>query len=493
MKNIYKLFTVTMILLIGFQDLNVNASTPSLPSPHSPLFQIFPATNLTVVNMELCQGAYLAWDQPKNYGGVKPLGLIGYRIYCNGLFIHYVSDPDSLNYLDQNDIYGSYLDSLTAYYDLTVFGYPGQFAESAAISASYSWDCSSGVPFFEPWDNDSFIYQEWGFSPSQGNWMLNTAEGDPIPAVSFTGTPVLSNYSYELQSTSLYGIPWLCANIYLEFDSRITVNNPTSQEKLIIEIKYDNICNKKDSLVNRTSSGWTHHIIDISEVSGNDLRVGFLAIGKNSADLGEWDIDNIHVYAVCFKPPDFNLNNAGNVVTLSWGQACTEKKLKTPRFVNSTLVGYNVYRTNGDSLPPYSKLTQTPIPETTYNDNLPLTSGTYCYYVSAVYQDTSNPGLIFCESGSDTLCAHYTAGIQEKNGSLIRIYPNPVAEVIYIESDIPFTSIEILDFLGVKVYSHSFSETTHLSVPVTELPSGNYLLRIQSSKGMIVHKVLVER
>jgi hypothetical protein len=491
MKNIYRLLTGTMILLIGFHDLNVNACTPSLPSPHSPLFQIFPATNLTVWNLD-CMDAYLVWDQPKNYSGTKPLGLIGYRIYCNGLLIHYVSDPDSLFYLDFNDIFGSYIDSLTAYYDLTVFGYPGQFAESAAISASYSWDCSSVLPFFEPWDNDSFNYQDWVFSPSQGNWMLNTTIGDPLPAVSFTGTPVLTNYSFELRSTSLNGIPLLCANIYLEFDSRITVNNPTSQEKLIIELSYDNIWYKKDSLVNRTSSGWTHHIIDISEASGNDLRVGFRATGKNSADLGEWDIDNIRVYAVCYKPPDFNLKSTGNVVTLSWQRSCTETGFKTPRNVTSELMGYNVYRTNADSLPPYSKLTRTPIPETTYNDSLPLTNGTYCYYVSAVYQDTVNPGVILCESGSDTLCIHYT-GIQEKNESQIRIYPNPVAEVVNIGSDIPFTGIEILDFLGVKVYSKSFSETTHLSVSVTGLPSGNYFLRIQSSKGMIVQKILVDR
>lgn len=478
-------------MLIPISGVAVHARAPSLLFPQNPTFTLFPPTDLTVTNID-CSCAYLRWNKPKNTGGTTPLGLIGYRIYCNGDLINYVSEPDTLHYFDYIDIYGTYKDSVTAYYDLTVYGYPGQFGESTGSTLTYEFDCSATMPFFEPWDNDSFTYQNWSFLPSQGNWMMNSYYGNPLPAASFTGMPALTDYDNTLLSVPLNCSAYTCANVYLEFDSRVIVNNPTSQEKLITELYYNSTWYSMDTLVNGSSTGWVHHKIDISEAGLEEPRIGFRATGSNSADIVEWDVDNIYVYAVCYKPPDFNLKSTGNVVTLSWQRSCTETGFKTPRNVTSELMGYNVYRTNADSLPPYSKLTRTPIPETTYNDSLPLTNGTYCYYVSAVYQDPVNPGVILCKSGSDTLCIHYT-GIQEKNESQIRIYPDPVAEVVNIGSDIPFTSIEILDFLGVKVYSKSFSETTHLSVSVTGLPSGNYFLRIQSSKGMIVQKILVDR
>ena len=68
------------------------------------------------------------------------------------------------------------------------------------------------------------------------------------------------------------------------------------------------------------------------------------------------------------------------------------------------------------------------------------------------------PPPILCESPSDTLCVQYTSGIPEQNETQVRIFPNPVSDVLNIESDVPFTGIEVINFIGEKIYSESFPE-----------------------------------
>jgi len=316
MKNIYKLLKGVIVMMIAITGIAAHAGH-LLPSPApSPKYVLYPPTNLTENTIEGC-AALLTWDKPHNPGGTTPPGLLGYRIYRDGVLIHYDSDPDSLSYYDYVDNVGIFTDSVTAYYDLTSYGYPGQYGESAAASVVFFTSCGQILPFFEPWIVGSFSFQMWSFVPSQGNWVMNYTLGNPAPTASFSGAPALTNYDHTLQSIHLECITWTCANIYLEFDSRLTITNPTSQEKLITEIEYNATWHPKDTLVNDISTGWVHNKIDISEAGINSIRVGFRATGINSADIGEWDVDNIHVYAVCFKPPNFNLNRIGNSVHLS--------------------------------------------------------------------------------------------------------------------------------------------------------------------------------
>jgi hypothetical protein len=348
------------------------------------------------------------------------------------------------------------------------------------------------LPFHEPWDMASFIYQGWSFVPSQGNWVMITTQGNPVPSASFSGTPALSNYDHTLQSVHLDCTAWICANVYIEFDTRLNSNNQTSQEKMIIEIYYDSIWHPKDTLVNDNSTGWIHHKIDISEAGGNNIRVGFRAIGINSADIVEWDIDNIYVYAVCFKPPDFNLNRTGNIVHLTWGIPCTGKKLKPDKVEGSILLGYNIYRTDESGLPPFMKLNPSIIPDTEYTDVLATTfDGVACYYVTAIYEDSLNPAPPYlCESPSDTLCVHYPSGIIEQNETHISIFPNPVTDVLNIESDEPYTGIEVLNFIGEKVYTETFLPAKNVCINIKDYQPGIYLIKIRSGKETVIEKVL---
>jgi hypothetical protein len=487
MKSIYRLLIGVIVLFITTTGTFAQSIMQFQPFPQGTTYVLYPPTNLTIIPIDCA--VILQWDKPHNTGGATPLGLIGYRIYCNGTLIHYLSDPDSLTYYDYTDAYGTYTDSVTAWYDLTVYGYPGQFGESIGVSSDYILDCSATMPFSEPWDQDSFMYQLWSFVPSQGNWMLSTNVGNPLPTAAFTGTPVLTNYDYTLQSLPMGCTEYTCANLYLEFDSRVVVNNPTSQEKLITEIFFNNNWVPKDTMVNNGTTGWMHHKIDISEADGKEPRIEFRAKGIYSADIVEWDVDNIRVYGVCYKPPDFALIRSGNIVHLSWGIPCTEKQLKPDKVDSSILIGYNVYRTNADGLPPYVKLTQHPLTVTSYNDTLSLTSGTYCYYTTALYEDSYEPWAVLCESPGDTLCVHYISGIHEQNETKLRIYPNPVSDLLNIESGISFNRIEILNLVGEKIYSETFPLTNKFTVPFNSYNTGIYLLKLTLKDRTIVMKI----
>jgi hypothetical protein len=313
-----------------------------------------------------------------------------------------------------------------------------------------------------------------------------------VPTASFTGSPALTNYDYTLRSITLYSDVWTCANLYIEFDSRLIVNNPTLEEKLIIGIKYDSSWYPKDTLVNDTSTGWVHHKIDISEIGGYYSRVGFRATGINSAAIGEWDIDNIYVYQVCFRPPDFSLERTGHQVHLSWGIPCSGKKLNPDQADSSMLIGYNIYRTDSTGLPPFIKINAGgPVPVTEYTDNLvPNFVGVACYFVTAVYVDSYNPGPILCEPPSDTLCAVFALGVPVTNKEQIRIFPNPVSDVININSDKPLTGIEVLNFVGETIYSGSFPETKKINIRMENNPKGIYLIKLRSGKETVVRKVL---
>jgi hypothetical protein len=488
MKNNYKIFTL-LILMLFSKGLTAQSGIPILSYSDGAKYVLYQVRNLTESTMEGC-AAYLVWNKPQTTGGVTPAGLMGYKIYRNGTLLHYTSNPDSLIYYDYVDDIGSFTDSATAYYDLTSYGSPGLFGESPAQSVTFQTSCGAILPFSEHWDAGIFAYQTWTFEPSQGNWIINTNDGNPSPTATFNGTPTLINYDHILKSLPLDLEVWSCANISLEFDSRGIVNNPTLNEKLIIEIYYGNTWYPKDTLVNDSSTGWVHHKLNITSPAGTNPKIGFRATGNNSADLVEWDVDNIIVSAVCFPPPDYTINRTNNIVHLTWGVPCQGKRLSPNQVDSSIFMGYNVYRSNANGQAPYSKMTQSQLTTPGFNDTILLSQANYCYYVTAIYQDEKNPGITLCESPGDTLCIQYTSGISEQNNSACRVFPNPVSDVLHIETTSAFNGVDILNFVGEKVYSSTFPFTKELKLPFQDYPNGIYLVKVKFNDKVVVTKVI---
>lgn len=81
-----------------------------------------------------------------------------------------------------------------------------------------------------------------------------------------------------------------------------------------------------------------------------------------------------------------------------------------------------------------------------------------------------------------------TLSVENINSDFIKIYPNPVTSTLYINSStIDLTKIEIFSLFGNKVMEFRTNLNT---MNVDELSSGLYLVKIHSSEGSVVKKII---
>ncbi len=266
--------------------------------------------------------AFVTWEKPvmaNDSAQMTPPGLLGYFIYRNDSMIQQINDTDLMVFYDYNLEPGPYQYGVSAIYDLTAYGYPGQISESipaGPLHITIAWGRT--LPFFEPWDNGSFVFNEWRWSPDPGNWIMDMAEGSPAPAASFRWQPPKVNYDFSLESPAFNGLSYTCAEIWLDFDLKLEDRNATGDEKLNVEIYYNGVWHKKCEIKNLGSSGPSNYHVDISEVRGKGFRVRFRASGMNSADIVHWLVDNIKIYPECYPAVDVSGEQLANVVKLTW-------------------------------------------------------------------------------------------------------------------------------------------------------------------------------
>ncbi|NQV01085.1 MAG: carboxypeptidase regulatory-like domain-containing protein [Bacteroidia bacterium] len=278
---------------------------------------LYPPRNLTATPVE--NNVYLEWLKPKIPDSATPPGLLGYKIYRNSAFLKMIYDPDSLNYYDFDLEPGTYHYEVSARYDLTEYGFPGQFDESMrAGPVTVILNYGRELPFFEPWDQASFSYNDWRFEPGQGNWIMDVTDGAPPPAARFNWEPIRINYSYSLESPVLDATPYDCARIWLDFDLKLEDRYGTGLEKLCVEIFYNNIWHKMTEYLNGGSFNWQSKKIDISPVAEQAFRIRYRATGGNSSDIFGWVVDNIHIYPVCYPAQNLEGEVLGNDVFLTW-------------------------------------------------------------------------------------------------------------------------------------------------------------------------------
>ncbi len=152
--------------------------------------------------------ANLVWAVELRAGGGPPpggAGLLGYNIYRDGPLVHFVGDPDTLFWYDFTVEPGVHSYQVSAWYELTPYGFPGQFDESLLEGpVEIDIECGVPLPFFEPWTNGSFSFQNWTFmvnnlvSPTSTNWLVSSSVGNPAPSADFSWVPIQYDYSLSI-------------------------------------------------------------------------------------------------------------------------------------------------------------------------------------------------------------------------------------------------------------------------------------------------------
>jgi len=277
---------------------------------------LYPPRNLSATAIE--NTVNLVWLPPRQPDSTAPPGLTGYRIYRNNALIRVIHDPDSLSHYDLNLEPGAYQYGVSATYDLSAYGYPGEDESMRAGPVTVVLNYGRELPFLEPWDQASFSYNEWRFTPAQGNWAIDAAEGAPAPAAKFSGEPVQTDYDFSLESPVLDATPFDCARIWLDVDVKLEDRQANGEEKLCVEVYYNTMWHKMTEYLNNGSFDWQARHIDISAVAQQAFRVRFRATGHNSANLTGWLVDNIHIYPVCYPAQHLEGEALGYDVRLTW-------------------------------------------------------------------------------------------------------------------------------------------------------------------------------
>lgn len=70
----------------------------------------------------------------------------------------------------------------------------------------------------------------------------------------------------------------------------------------------------------------------------------------------------------------------------------------------------------------------------------------------------------------------------------IKIFPNPVDELLYVNTSIPIQKVTLYDILGRMVFKENNSNTLYIG----HLKAGNYFIKISTNKGIYTQKIIVK-
>jgi hypothetical protein len=126
-----------------------------------------------------------------------------------------------------------------------------------------------------------------------------------------------------------------------------------------------------------------------------------------------------------------------------------------------------------------------------------MTIGNFLSPANTVVQNVGGSYLYayyYIDDISVTACDTTWVGVNEtvKNEDGFKVYPNPASSIISVESSkYQVQSIRIMDVLGREIY---YLQTTNnkTEIDVSHLPSGMYILQVQSKSGVVSKKFVKE-
>jgi hypothetical protein len=129
--------------------------------------------------------------------------------------------------------------------------------------------------------------------------------------------------------------------------------------------------------------------------------------------------------------------------------------------------------------------------DNTMPTNLSLNGGGMLYFKVSPFFAGDIGTYLLNLTVQQTVATHSTEALQT---IATRVYPNPAHQFIEVEISENIEHIELFDSHGKRVFlTYPVDEkTTRYHLPINELPSGLYILSINTKKGMVREKVLIE-
>ncbi|MBE9485328.1 MAG: T9SS type A sorting domain-containing protein, partial [Bacteroidetes bacterium] len=404
-----------------------------------------------------------------------PQNLIAYFLIKDGELLDSIpfTGDDTSYYYDYLSYPTAHDYSVSALYDLSPCGYPGEVAESEYAGPVTFYGFGAIIlSFIEDWNTGSFDPNLWVHNT---NWIVNGQYGNPLPTAEYISTWNDTNYrqgitSYWLDCRHHPGTfdPYIDGDFYLEFDSKLHTLYPTGTEFLKIEIQDSIGWQTIYELSNADgATPWISHKLNITEwVKGWCIRIAFVAEGENSANIIAWFVDNIYVYHKCNPPRDLQWVVFDEVMAWRPPLPHTTDHHDTPR----ELQGYNVMY--DDSLLSFT---------TDTFHILDQSLGYGPYWVWAEYED--------CGPFSDYI--YGPMGIIKNNAAdKINIYPNPADEQITISAQKYISSVKVFNVHGEQLIRSEPHEKQCI-LDTHGIPNGIYIIQLSTGNDNVSRKIII--
>ncbi len=303
---------------------------------------LFPPVNLTAdTSITSHSGAaILKWQPPLQ----NLANLTGYHLYRDADTVFNLASTDT-TFTNGNLLPGSYCYRVSAVYNLTQYGLPGQTGESikegpACVSISYGL----GMPLYEDFSSGVFDTTMWHAGQ---NWLIDDQSDNPVPAAKFKWNPLMKNYSSALESTIINAktvnnnLPHV---IWFDFDVKLEDQSASATERLTVEVWDEWNWHTAKQYINTGNMDWKHEHLDITSLVPNDaFKVRFKASGDSSAQIHYWAVDNIDIKT------GYELSMPTNLVVNSEGSPANNNHLTWTAPVGSIAGSVNNYTLDDSS------------------------------------------------------------------------------------------------------------------------------------------------
>jgi len=126
----------------------------------------------------------------------------------------------------------------------------------------------------------------------------------------------------------------------------------------------------------------------------------------------------------------------------------------------------------------------------TFTNQYPLIIGKIYYLVMDGSDGSICSWTIDVTDGSTIYCDPLDS-MEEVQGLSVEIHPNPTAEKITITSrQLPFQNVDIYN-MGGQILRREVNDVSEVSIDLSGYPSGLYLARVHTDRGVVVKKILL--
>ena len=461
MKTIHRLpFAILIIFILSSsttiaQDFEYTLMSDSIACDTFP-----PPRNLDGYTQD--DAARLWWEVPLLN---PPENLLGYNLYRNNQLLDYIEydGADTTFCWDLNVPWPDYfIYKVTALYDLTPCGYPGDTAESDPSNEIELWiGIDFILPFVEDWNTGSFDPNLW---TAEENWSVNGDYGNPLPAALFEGSQIDETYAYRLSSYSINcrdhpetSDPYIDGDFYLEFDIKLIDLDTCGIDRMKVQFTDTSMVYQTITEFTDTTNGfpWESHKINITpHVKRKWIKIAFLAEGEGGSiiNINRWYIDNIKLYRHCNPPRELQWVVFDEI--MAWHPPIPHTVVKDAN--SKELQGYDIYGSDNG---------YTFLDFTTDTFYMPVQSYDY-YYVTAVYDD--------CGPASNELIGPVTI-VEDTPEKGIKLYPNPADESITISASSPILKLSVIHLSGQVLIEKDIDEQQY-QINTSSLPNGIYII-----------------